>query len=153
MSVETELRALADANGGRLVPEAVVDAARDPDSPLHSHFTWDDTEAARQHRINQARVLIRTVRIDVKTTNYVIQAPAYVRDPAAGRSAGYIDTIQLRSDEDAAREVVVSEFARASAALRRARTVATALGITDQIDAAIGAIDRLNGEIQMGVAA
>lgn len=44
---------------GLLRPEAVVQAAADPASPLHSSFTWDDTEAARRYRLDQARALIR----------------------------------------------------------------------------------------------
>jgi hypothetical protein len=37
----------------------VVDAARDEDSPLHSHFTWDDSDAAHQYRLEEARRLLR----------------------------------------------------------------------------------------------
>ena len=62
-NVAKELREIARQNGSRLHPPDVVNAARDPDSVLHSHFTWDDTEAAEQHRLWQARQLIATVRI------------------------------------------------------------------------------------------
>jgi hypothetical protein len=44
---------------GVLRPERVVDAARRETSPLHDLFTWDNTEAARQFRLLQARNLIR----------------------------------------------------------------------------------------------
>lgn len=43
----------------QLKPEAVVAAARDPESPLHRKFEWNDEKAAIQHRLNQARSLIR----------------------------------------------------------------------------------------------
>jgi hypothetical protein len=43
--------------------EAVVDAARDPTSPLHSYFEWNDTVAAEQYRLHQARSLIRAVTV------------------------------------------------------------------------------------------
>lgn len=46
---------------GRLTPEAVVADARSPNSPLHSFFEWDDSAAAQEHRLQQARGLIRTV--------------------------------------------------------------------------------------------
>jgi hypothetical protein len=59
----TELQRLSSVNRGMLNPQAVVDAARDKTSPLHNQFTWDDTEAAEQYRLQQARRLIRvTVR-------------------------------------------------------------------------------------------
>jgi hypothetical protein len=51
------LRSLTD--NGILHPEAVIDAARDPESPLHDQFTWDETEAARQYNLIEARKLIQ----------------------------------------------------------------------------------------------
>ena len=59
---------------GLLRPADVVEAARDPASPLHSHFEWDDTAAAAKWREEQARQLIRNVRIEVGTS-----APVSVR--------------------------------------------------------------------------
>ena len=53
------LLALAELHQGRVTPEIVVEAARDPASPLHSAFTWDDAQAAHEHRLAQARVLLR----------------------------------------------------------------------------------------------
>lgn len=46
---------------GELTPEDVLADARHDNSPLHSFFEWDDTEAARQHRLAQARGLIKAV--------------------------------------------------------------------------------------------
>jgi hypothetical protein len=46
---------------GELTPEDILEDAKHDNSPLHSFFEWDDTEAARQHRLKQARGLIRAV--------------------------------------------------------------------------------------------
>lgn len=54
-----ELAAAADAAGRPLQAAEVVEAARPKNSPLHSHFEWDDSAAAAEHRLNQARQLIR----------------------------------------------------------------------------------------------
>jgi len=54
-----ELTRIAEKNGGVLRPEDVVEEARDPRSPLHDQFDWDNTEAARKWRLHQARNLIR----------------------------------------------------------------------------------------------
>jgi hypothetical protein len=62
--VATELRAIAKAHGGVLRAEDVVSSAAPKTSPLHDLFTWDDTEAARQYRLWQARQIIR-VNIEV----------------------------------------------------------------------------------------
>jgi len=50
-------------NGGELHPQAVVADARDAKSPLHRYFEWDDKKAAEAHRMDQARALIRSIRI------------------------------------------------------------------------------------------
>ena len=46
---------------GLLRAEDVVETARHPDNPLHTYFTWDDSAAADQWRLMQARQLIRKV--------------------------------------------------------------------------------------------
>jgi hypothetical protein len=59
-----ELRSLAARNSGVLVPAIVIDRARSPRSPLHAVFQWDDTKAAAEFRLWQARELIqRTFRV------------------------------------------------------------------------------------------
>ena len=47
--------------GGRLTPAQVVAAAAESGSPLHDHFEWDDSEAARKYRLGQAAYLIRAI--------------------------------------------------------------------------------------------
>lgn len=46
---------------GPLTAEAVLQDAENERSPLHAAFQWDDTEAAQQWRLEQARSLIRSV--------------------------------------------------------------------------------------------
>jgi hypothetical protein len=53
--IET-LRQLAE--GDKLNPATVVEAARDESSPLHDQFTWDDGAAAHEYRLIEARKLI-----------------------------------------------------------------------------------------------
>ena len=55
------------ARDGHISPQAVLIEAKDPDSPLHSHFTWDDGEAAERYRLAEAASLIRKFRITVST--------------------------------------------------------------------------------------
>lgn len=140
--IEREIQEIAEAGGGVLLPAAVVEAARDPTSAMHSHFQWDDTEAAIAYRLSQARELIRSVKVYVTTETFRIAAPAYVRDPdRVQRDQGYASIARIRTNEDAARDVVVAEFSRAAAAVRRARTVALALGLEGQLDEIATRID------------
>lgn len=132
--VAAALAVLAAANAGRLTPDQVVEAASDPASPLHDQFEWDDSVAAVEYRRDQARTLIRSVNVKIEVGGVILRAPQYVRDPAAERAQGYATLQRLKSDEDVAREAVVAEFVRASAALSRARAIAAALGLSDQIN-------------------
>ena len=57
--VRQELLEICRENRGVLRPEDVVEQARSPKSVLHGLFQWDDSEAAREYRLWQARELIR----------------------------------------------------------------------------------------------
>ena len=56
---QTELAQICEQNGGVLIPEKVVEFARNKNTALHSRFDWDDTSAAHQWRLQQAREIIR----------------------------------------------------------------------------------------------
>lgn len=63
------------AERGGLTPEAVVEAAADATNPLHPAFEWNDSKAAHEHRLGQARGLIRAViTVEAGKTD----APLYV---------------------------------------------------------------------------
>lgn len=59
--VGQHLEVLRKQEKGELTPQDVVKDARNPNSPLHPFFEWDDGAAAEQHRLAQARGLIRAV--------------------------------------------------------------------------------------------
>lgn len=44
-----------------ITPVEVLEAAQSPGSPLHRYFTWDDSKAAQQWRINEARQVLRSI--------------------------------------------------------------------------------------------
>lgn len=57
------LTAITERNDGLLRPDDVVEAARNTRSPLYRHFEWDDSIAATNYRRDQARELIRVIRV------------------------------------------------------------------------------------------
>jgi len=133
-AVELALQAIADANHGRIEPEAVVEAARDRESPLHDYFTWSNREAADKRRLDEARELIRSFKLVVVDRTVSFEIPKYIRDPAAGpREQGYVAVARLRGKEDLARDACVTEIERARAALTRALNVAHFLGLEPEI--------------------
>lgn len=50
-------------NGERLTPRVVLDDARPVESPLHQCFEWDNTRAAELYREDQARAVLRSIRV------------------------------------------------------------------------------------------
>lgn len=92
--VGEHLEFLREQCKGELTPEDVLADAQHDNSPLHSFFEWDDSEAARQHRLNQARGLIRAVvAIYVSDDKPAIRQKAYVHiaEPGANhyRESGH----------------------------------------------------------------
>jgi hypothetical protein len=63
ISVKDCLEQICEKHDGVLTAELVLREAKKKTSPLHTHFLWDDTEAARQYRLIQAGDLIRKVKV------------------------------------------------------------------------------------------
>lgn len=56
-----ELVRIYESKNGALDNEAIVEAARDEQNPLHEHFEWDDEAAAHAYRLDQAGYLLRMI--------------------------------------------------------------------------------------------
>ncbi len=131
--IADRLARITKRNHGVLTPDAVLEDAQDEDSPLHNQFTWDDSEAAHQWRLEQARVLIRSVRVEVQTESRTVSTVRYVRHPEAGREQGYADVMTIRTREDLAREALRRELAAAKALFDRCESLADAFDMRDEV--------------------
>lgn len=97
---------------GKLSAKAVVDAARDRNSPLHSKFTWDDRKCGQLYRLEQARKLISVFIESEGPAQYM---PVYVslvqdRQGSGGyrRTEQVVSSAALRKD---LRETAIKELA------------------------------------------
>lgn len=150
-AIRVRLAEIELANGGRLTAAAVVDDAKNPDSPLHGSFEWDTDKAAYAHWIEQARSIITSVRVLHKTDTTQVRAVYYVRDPsAADNEQGYVSVNTLRSDSEMAREAILNEFSRAAHLLRRARELAVALDGREEIDGLIRSVLDVKARFAVG---
>jgi hypothetical protein len=90
------------ASRGELTPEAVVEEARPADSDLHSRFEWDDSIAGPKYRLQQARELIRSVRVTYAVDNEgrekTVRAFSSIRTPDAPSGRAYRPTDQIVLD-------------------------------------------------------
>lgn len=124
----SRLEELAQAEDG-LTPSNVVEDAKDPTSPLHALFEWNDAKAAERQRLDTARLVIRSRAIVMHSEVVTLRIPFYTRDPEKpSRTQGYISTLSLRDNPQAARDKVIAETARAESSLLRARGFAQVLG-------------------------
>jgi hypothetical protein len=85
---------------GEITPELVLEDAKDSASPLHDYFEWDDSTAAFEWRLQQARVLIRSIDLvredrPQETTN----AYHFVKTT-------YVASAKVFSDEEKSRHVI-----------------------------------------------
>jgi hypothetical protein len=107
MSVRDELERIYNADG-TLTPRAVVDDARPDDATLHPCFEWDDSIAGEQYRLDQARHLIRSVKVTVaparKTKALTVRAFHNVAAPDEPRR--YVPLRVLMDDPDTADTVL-----------------------------------------------
>lgn len=83
---------------GSITAEAVVEFAKDPNTALHSKFTWDDKHASEQWRLWEARQLIRTIKVVVEIDQKEIVTHAFVHYDRSER--GYISIARVLSDEE-----------------------------------------------------
>lgn len=90
---------------GRLLAPDVVEAAKDPDSPLHDQFEWDDSKAAHAHRVWQARRLIVSVGLIEDGDREPVQLYySLSSDRASG--GGYRDIRDIVSDDELREELL-----------------------------------------------
>lgn len=98
MSLRGELEALYERNL-RLTPADVVEAARPVDAPLHDRFEWDDEIAGEAYRLEQARSLIRRVRIRIENEDdEPISIPRFVSIPRPNATRSYVPVEDVREN-------------------------------------------------------
>lgn len=138
------LEEIAQRHGGGLTPPIVVEEARAKDHPLHDYFEWRDGIAAEKYREDQARALIRSVRIQVlSNSGGPSRAPQWVRSPVkASDDAGYVkvtDVVVL----EARLQVWRTEVDRAIGIISRAAEIAAAMHLVEAQKNAMAALAAL----------
>lgn len=104
-SIRQALVAIAHSNGGIILPQTVVDAARNEGSPLHNWFCWENDEAAEKYRLIQARDLIRTVRVEIGDQS-AMEVRAFVSLTTDRADGGYRLVQDVLSDEQLYRQLL-----------------------------------------------
>lgn len=109
--IQKELEQVRTEHAKRLLnPEDVIKFARNPKTALHAKFTWDNTAAAHEHRLWEARHVIRC-QITV-TPGYDEPIHVYVSMHGdRGDTGGYRPTVEVISDAGRYRQLLVEALA------------------------------------------
>jgi hypothetical protein len=99
--VQQELEAIREEMGGILRAEDVVRFAQNnPDSALHRRFTWDDSVAAVQHRLNEARSIIRVHVFILPGSTQTIRTYVSLHSDRQQAGGGYRSIGEVMRDTD-----------------------------------------------------
>jgi hypothetical protein len=133
-TIEKELRRIAKQHGGLLQPKEVVNEARSSKSPLHDRFEWDDSIAAEEYRLEQARQLIRVcVQVLPPATEPV---PVFVSLTSDRKEAGggYRLTSAVLQKEDLRAEMLKDAFETLEYFRNKFKAFKELSGIVSEID-------------------
>lgn len=147
-AIEHRLDQIIRLNNGRITPDAVIEDARSKKSPLHDQFEWDDSKAAHQYRLEQAREIIRSVKMEIVTSERIVSTVRYIRDPSAtGKEQGYVEVSKIRDERSIASDALRSECGRLSAMVERVEGLASALGLHKEFEQFKLGVDLLSSRV------
>lgn len=132
-----------------LTPSAVVDVARDPNNPLHEHFEWDDTVAAQEHRLQQARVLISSVayRVKMQGDNTDRYQRAFVNVSVKSEdehiTKSYVPLMKILRDEDLTKQLLARAKDEMASWITRYKTLKALSDVMPIFDSAFAEIEKV----------
>jgi hypothetical protein len=133
---------------GNLTPARVVEVASSPESPLHPAFVWDDSKAAHEYRLWQARSLIRAVVVtypeETPQTVYV-----HVRTEEGGEYQPMTTVVRDVDQFAAAMEELTEKLYASQNAVRELREVAAREGQVERAEQ----VEAVGGHLEAATAA
>ena len=115
------LKKIVSDHGGIVTPEQLVSIARPENHPLHPYFTWDDTEAARLHRINEARAILRVAVEYLQVNNK--REPVRVTVHLSSDDTGYRLLSEVLSDAEMRAQLIADAGRDIETFKRRYQTI------------------------------
>jgi hypothetical protein len=122
-----QIARLTERNGGHLAPSDVVDDARPEGSPLHPAFEWDNGVAGEKFREEQARQMIRSIRVVHEHAGQEQSVLGYVHVELAETGPAYVTTARAVSEADL-QEQMIADALKSLEAWRHRHQHIVALG-------------------------
>jgi hypothetical protein len=115
----------------------VVAAARDEDNILHRYFQWDDSKAAAEHRLRQARQLIVRVQVNLPSESVADrQVQRFVSLVADRRTeeGGYRDIVTVMRNTDQREQFLSQAKTELQRVADKYRTLSELVAVIREID-------------------
>lgn len=136
-NLKSELEAIRLKHGGLLTEEAILVEARSSKHPLHDRFTWNNTRAAKQWRLEEARTLIRSVYITIeRPRQQSVTVRAYASLPSDREAqGGYRAITDVLSNKALRKEMLETALAELEAFRKRYGTLSQLAPVFTAIEA------------------
>jgi hypothetical protein len=133
-AVQAELEKIAEKHDGLLRAADVVEFAENPETALHKHFDWDDSEAGRKWREHQARLIINARVIVLEQDNEPIIVRAFESLKTDRHSeGGYRSIVNILSNEQHRQQLLTQALDDMRAFERKYHTLKEVAPIIEQI--------------------
>jgi hypothetical protein len=135
---------------GEIVPEFVVEAAKNKNSALHNYFEWNNKEAAHKYRLQQASELLRRIEVRVIKDGEpkVFRAFEVVsKTESHASNYNYYDTV---NQSQIAKSVVINDLKRS---INRLSPFNEYVGIVRLLDSALELLSKESTETKNEVMA
>ena len=143
--VGIRLEKIRKLNRGALTAKIIVNDARPKRSLLHSSFEWNDAAAAELHREQQAREIIRHVRIIVVQELQPVQKRVYIHVEDSKRGPCYVNIAQALNDHDLRAQMLDNALSELKAFQTKYAELKELAKVFDEIKAIESGIDNNGG--------
>ena len=90
-----------------LTAESIIKRAENENSPLHDFFTWEDSIAAHQWRLQEARILVNEVKIIIEDKEYAaFENVSVSHNEGTLKSKQYMSTLEIIDNEELRKQVI-----------------------------------------------
>ena len=120
-----------------ITPSAVLEEASKPRSPMHKLFEWDDTKAAQEFRLNQARRVIGSLEVTYEKGPDQPVRHLHVTTKAPMGDTRYLTTVEILSNPDTRNDLLLVCIRDLQAFRRKFSAISELANLIETIDAEI----------------
>ena len=147
--IAPRLEKLIHAHGERLKAEDVLADAKDPKSPLHQYFEWDDAQAGEAWRLSQARMILNSIRVRTVGGGREF-IPMYLniteQDESGAKTRSYVSAARVIEDRDLQDALLRSAQREMEAWISRFRAVEALCGVIKSAEKVVDGVKRIRAQ-------